>query len=167
MVAHPLEHVEHREGVGEHRQCEIVTAQAKCWQANDDASNHADDDAEGNANPRGDTESDERDRHRVATETEKGRVTERDHAAVAAQHVPRDADGRPDQHQRHHQLIVGVANGPPDQEIDGGEREDREILLGSVQAIHHVRSQTRPNMPWGRKKMINRKMTNIAVFWSW
>ena len=141
-----------------------MTAQTKRLQSDDNAGQHADQNAERNADPGRDVELHESDGHRVAAEAEKCRVAERDHAAVAAQHVPGDADGRPDQHQRHDQLIIGIMHEPADEKINGGESGDREVLPGQAAPAHHGRSETRPNIPCGRKNMISRNTTKIAVF---
>ncbi len=95
LIAQPLEHVEHGERIGEHRECEVVAAQAKRRQADDDAGEHADDDSERDPEPGRDAEFHERDRHRIAAEPEEHSLPERDHAAVAAQHVPGEPHDRP------------------------------------------------------------------------
>ena len=129
LVAHPLEDVEHRERVREHRQREVVAAEAEGRDADDDRRDHADRDAERDPEPRRDAELHERDRHRVAAEPEERGLAERDHAAVAAQHVPAEAHRRPDQDEGHDQLVVGVADQQPEQEVRDGERGDHAVLL--------------------------------------
>ena len=83
LITEPLEHVEHGERVGEHRQREVMPAQAECRDADQHARDHADHDAERNAEPRRDAELHERNRHRVGAEAEERGVAERDQAAVA------------------------------------------------------------------------------------
>ena len=51
LVAEPLEHVEHGERVREHGKREVVAAQPKSAEPDHDAGEHADDDAERNAEP--------------------------------------------------------------------------------------------------------------------
>ncbi len=168
LIAQPLEHVEHGQGVGQHRQREVVAAQPKGRHADDDAGEHAHEHAERNADPRRNAKLHECDRHRIAAEPEERGMAERDHAAVAAQHVPAEPHGRPQQHQGHDQLVVGIADEKAQKQIDRGEGSDGEIVLAQRGAPvgYHVRSHTRPNIPCGRKKMISRKTTKMAVFCS-
>ena len=136
--------------------------------ANEHARNHPDENAKRNAKPRRDAELYERDRHSVGAEPEERRVAKRDHAAVARQHVPAETHRGPDQHQRHHELVVGISHHEADYEIDDREERDHRILPHECALFtrHQVRSQTRPNIPCGRKKMMIRKTTKIAVFCS-
>ena len=166
LIAQPFEHVEHGERIGEHRQCEVMAAQAERRDADEHARNYADENAKRNAKPRRDAELYERDRHRVGAEPEERRVAKRDHAAVAGQHVPAEAHRGPDQHQRHYELVVGISHHEADREIDDREDRDRRVLPHERASFarHQVRSQTRPNIPCGRKKMMMRKTTKIAVF---
>ena len=108
----------------------------------------------------------EHDRHGVAAEPEEHGMAERDQAAVAAQHVPGETHGRPQQHQRHDQLVVGIADQQSEQQIGPGEQGDRHAVRCGAARTHQVRSATRPKIPLGRKKTISRNTTKIAVFCS-
>src|SRR5690606_29995400 len=110
----------------------------------------------------------ESDGHRVAAEPEEGGVPERDETAVAGEDVPAQAHGRPYEHQRHDELVVGIADKQRDQQIDRRKGGNSRVvaLERGARALHQVRSHTRPNMPCGRKKMMSRNTTKIAVFWS-
>ncbi len=166
LIAEPFEHVEHRERVGEHREREVVPAQAEGRNADQHAGDHADHGAERHADPRRDAELHERDGDGVGAEPEERRMAERDQPAVAGQHVPAEPHRGPDQHQRHHQLVIGIAHEEADREEHDREGRDRRVLARKRAALHHVRSQTRPNIPCGRKNTMTRNTTKIAVFCS-
>ena len=169
LVAQPLEHEQHGERIGQHRQGEVVAPQPEGGDADDDAAQHADGHAQRDAEPGRYAEFHEGDRHGVAAKAEERGMAERDETAVARQHVPAEPHGGPQQHERHDQLVVGVAHQEAEQQVEPGEDADGEIAAaqGGTGAGHHVRSHTRPNIPCGRKKTIRRKTTKMAVFCSW
>src|SRR4029077_16370672 len=101
-----------------------------------DAAEHADKHAEWNADPWRDAEFHESNGHCVTANAEKRRVAKRDHTAIAAQHVPRDASSRPDHPQRHDQLIIRILHVPADEKINGSESEDREVLPAQFAPAH-------------------------------
>ena len=61
-----------------------------------------------------------------------------------------------------------IAHHEADREIDDGKDRDRRVLPHEHAPLvrHQVRSQTRPNIPCGRKKTMIRNTTKIAVFCS-
>jgi hypothetical protein len=124
LVAEPLEHVERGERVRQHGEREVVAAQPKSAEPDHDPRQHADDHAERNAEPGREAVFHEHDRHRVAAEPEEHRMAEGDQAAVPAQHVPREAHGGPQQHQRHDELVIGIADEESEQKIRPGKQRD-------------------------------------------
>src|SRR5882672_4409541 len=127
-----------------------------------DAAEHSGD---RNQHPGRQVEIDLAERGRVGADSEKSGVAERDQAGVPAEQIPRQAEDRPDRHQRQHELVVGIADGQRDRRIE--HREDDHRQNRARHPHGQVLSTTRPKNPCGRKKMIRRNTTKIAAFCNW
>src|SRR5215204_6328091 len=91
-------------------------------------------------------------------------MPERDQPGVPAQHVPGEAKAGPDQHEREHELVIGVGDEEGERRISDGEGDDR--CNGARKGDHQVRSTTRPKKPCGMRKMTSKKTTKMAAFCS-
>ena len=132
LVAQPLEDVEQRERIGEHGEREIVAAQAEGRQADGKARDPAEHGGDRDQHVGRPAEVRVPQRGGIGAQPEEGRVPERHQAGVAAEHVPREAEAGPDQHQREHELVIGVAH------QRGGER------VGEHEAQHGVEGAAAP-----------------------
>src|SRR5262245_54780884 len=142
-----------------------MAPQAKGRVADYSAGDRADDRAEWDAEPWRQIEMDHPEGHGIGAEPPERSMPEREIAAVAAQNIPGQRQYRPQQNLSKNQLIIRALNNERDQQKDDRDRQDRPALSASWGI--QVRSLSRPNNPCGRRKMINRKTTKIAVFCSW
>ena len=118
LVTEPFEHVEHRKGIGEHRQGEVVPAQAEGREPDDEPGSRADERRQRQREPGGHVKLVGEKYRRVGAETEEGSMAERNEPGHAAEHVPGQAEAGPDQHKREHQLVIGVLHQQRDAEIE-------------------------------------------------
>ena len=140
LVAEPLEHVERRQRVGEHRQREIVAAQAEGRIADDRPGDGADERSKRNRDPRGQVEIQHAQRDRVGAETPKTGMAKREVPAVTAQQVPAERQHRPEQHLGQHQLVIRTLQDDERQHQNGeGKAEDRPALAARFRAGSHDR----------------------------
>ena len=88
LVAEPLEHVEHRQRVGQHRQREVVAAQAERRKTDQEAGHPADHGRDRDQQPWREIEVELAERRRVGAEPEEGGVAKGYQTGVAGQDVP-------------------------------------------------------------------------------
>src|SRR6478736_2872780 len=85
LISQPLEHVQQRERISEHREREVVTAQAKSRHAYKEASECAYEARTGNTEPWRQAPFDLSQRNEISPQAEEGCMAERYETAVAAQ----------------------------------------------------------------------------------
>src|SRR5208283_4814461 len=93
-------------------------------------------------------------------------VPEREIAAVAAEDIPSKRQHCPEQDLGQDELVVGILDDQRDGKNGQGNARYRPALTARGRGRSHVRSLRRPNIPCGRKKIISKKTTKIAVFCS-
>ena len=162
LVAQPLEHIQHGQRIGQHGQRKVVAAQPESRYAYGDAGDAAEQRRQRNQQVRRQAEMHLPQRTGVSPQTEKSGVAERHQAGVTAQQVPGQTKAGPDQHHGQYQLVISIRHQRGQHGIGGGKAQHGEIR----QTVFHaqVRSALRPKKPCGRKKMISRNTTKMAVF---
>jgi hypothetical protein len=95
MQSQILQHVQEQQRIGEHRQREIMAAQAQRRQPDQERRRSAQHSGDGNAEPGRDVPPHQAQRHRVGADAEERGVAERNQSDIAREQVPRQAHHRP------------------------------------------------------------------------
>src|SRR5712671_2393997 len=166
LVPQPLKDVERRQRISEHGEREVMPAQPERRIADERRGDDAHHRAQRDADPWGQVEIKHAERYRVGAETPEGGMSKGEITAVAAENVPGERQHRPQQDLSQNQLVIGACYEERHRHDREGEARNRPELMFGRSAGSHVRSLSRPNIPCGRRKMISRKTTKIAVFCS-